>query len=144
MPLPLVLRRPSLLFLKAEGRATVGPSSRLKRCGVVAGTEVSTPHGEWWPQPPLERKFLQLTPLDPETIREGPHPALLKRKCCRLHAASGLHFPEFPNGSTALPVWGGTASDYNSQNDLRGSASAFPPLFLLVKFNLLFFFPRKN
>lgn len=52
--------------------------------------------------------------------------------------------PRIPNGSTALPVWGGTASDYNSQNGLRGSASAFPPLFLLVKFNLVFFFSKKK
>lgn len=39
-----------------------------------AGTRVSPPRGEWWPQPSLERKFLRLTSQNPEPIPEGHTP----------------------------------------------------------------------
>lgn len=61
----------------------------------------------------------------------GPHPAFPKRKC-RLHKLLDYSSQQPKACRTiATPAWDESTSDYTSQNVLRGSASAFPPLFLL-------------
>lgn len=61
----------------------------------------------------------------------GPHPAFLRRTC-PLHKLLD-YSSQHPKArrTIATPAWDESTSGSTSQNVLRGSASAFPPLFLL-------------